>query len=244
MSAVEIARAAKQARLERLAPPPIVTHLEEQERGETLREPEPEPMVEEHGHVDDHLGQHARAASAYDEVIELDDEVIEIDDTDPSPAGGVVCPWEIVAPPAPPPCDKTQRGEDGVEAPRLLSRWTGEGALPLPEPQQRTDDNRPVPKQAQLDAKLGEDLRKQVLLDYAEETRLNELGASSNFAGPPVPAHVPALHCQRQYFAVPAQANARRYRFDYDEAFDVEDDELDGNDDRPWMTSNRVCQAH
>ena len=240
MSAVEIARAAKQARLERLAPPPIVTHPEEQERGENLREPEPEPMVEEHGHVDDHLGQHVRAASAYDEVIELDDEVIEIDDTEPSPAGGVVCPWEIVAPPAPPPCDKTQRGEDCVEAPGLLSRWTGEGALPLPEPQQRTDDNRPVSKQAQLDAKLGEDLRKQVLLDYAEETRLNELGASSNFAGPPVPA----LHCQRQYFAVPAQANARRYRFDYDEAFDVEDDELDGNDDRPWMTSNRVCQAH
>lgn len=235
MAAVEMARAAKQARLERLAPPPIVTQPEEQTQKEILWEPEPEPMVEEHGHVDDHFG---RAASSYDEVIELDDEVIELDDAEPSPAGGVVCPWEIVAPSAPAPWDKTPRGDE--DAAPILPRWTGEGSLPVPQPQQRTDENNSVSKQAQLDTNLGDALRKQALLDYAEETRLNELGASSHFANP----QVPIQHRPRQHLTVPAQANVRRYRFDYDEAFDVEDDELHGNDDRPWMTSNRVCEAH
>jgi hypothetical protein len=243
MSAVEMARAAKQARLERLAPPPIVAQLEEQGQDENLREPEPEPMPEQELHVDD-LG---RTTNAYDEVVELDEEVIELDDTEPSPAAGVVCPWEIVTPPAPSSCYKseqgTQKGEvDGVDA--VLPRWTGEGALPLPHPQQRADDNDHVPKQAQLDTALAEALQKQLLLDHAEEVRLKELGAARHFAAAHPQAPVTSSQ-QPQQVTIPAQVSGQRYRnFDYDEAFDVEDDELDGYDDRPWMTANRVCEAH
>ena len=239
-----MARAAKQARLERLAPPPIVAQLDEHGQDENLREAEPEPMPERELHVDDRsLG---RTTDAYDEVIELDEEVIELDDTEPSPAGGVVCPWEIVTPPASSPWDKSQQGAqtgeaDGVDAP-VLPRWTGEGALPLPHPQQRGEDNEGVLKQAQLDKSLADALQKQLLLDHAEEIRLKELGASRRVAAATPQAPATSSH-QSQQVTIPAQVTSKRYRnFDYDEAFDVEDDDMDGYD-RPWMTSNRVCEA-
>ncbi len=238
-----MARAAKQARLERLAPPPIVAQLDEHGQDENVREPEPEPVPKRELHVDDRsLG---RTTDAYDEVIELDEEIIELDDTEPSPAGGVVCPWEIVTPPTPSPWDKSeQTGDaDGVNAP-VLPRWTGEGALPLPHPQQREDDNERVPKQARLDTSLAQALQKQLLLDHAEEIRLKEMGSARHVAAATPQAPATSLH-QSQQVTIPAQVSGQRYRnFDYDEAFDVEDDEMDGYDDRPWMTSNRVCEAH
>lgn len=221
MSAVEMARAAKQARLERLAPPPIIGQPDEQEQVEH-QWPEPEPMLEEgDGHVD---GCSQRTDGTYDEVIELDD-------TEPSPAGGVICPWEIVTPPAPSSFPEQQGNASEKQTQQgtpkgVLPRWTGQGALPLPQSQQ------------QLDTALAESLQRQLVLDYAEEVRLKELGALRNLAANPRAAATAQP-------TVPTQANAQRYRnLDYDEAFDVEDDELDGYDDRPWMTSNRVCEAH
>ena len=90
-------------------------------------------------------------------------------------------------------------------------------------------------------------LQKQLELDHDEEVRLKELAASRHLAANPrvavaVSQHSPYL---RQQLTVTAQSDVRRYRnFDYDEAFEVDDDEDEAYDDRPWMTSNRVCEAH
>ena len=272
MSAVEMARAAKQARLERMAPPPPVLEQPEEEF-----EPEPEPMPEsDDEHDDNHveLDDRDKAARVYDEVVELDD-------TEPSPAGGVVCPWTLVDLPATPSLSDVQERQqqqeeeseqqrrqrhalqsqqqlqeqeqeqeqqqqqergDANDAP-VLPRWTGEGSLPVPQP--RADDA--AAKQQQLDTALAKSLQKQLELDHDEEVRLKELAASRHLAANPrvavaVSQHSPYL---RQQLTVTAQSDVRRYRnFDYDEAFEVDDDEDEAYDDRPWMTSNRVCEAH
>lgn len=238
-SAVELARAQQQARLERLAPPPVVAAVESED----------EQAAEEDQHVErDEQLHRAREDAAERAEVRLPgagdyDEAVELDDNE-SPAGGIVCPWSVVVPPAVATFAELEEeaeqqhddaDSDSVEAeddPAALPRWSGEGALPVPQSPSGGGSSGGGSKQEQLDAALAGSLQRQLNLTHDEDLRLKDLSANKHQAG---------FNPYRQQLTVAASPDVRTYRaFDYDEAFDVESDDDDVYD---ATYDDRVCGA-